>query len=909
MASLQRRRLALVVIGFLALPLFALGARGADVDDLIQKARSETDLESALKQYREIVRLTEKDTDRRRATVLEGLAELLRAAGAYGEAEGFYQQSLAVYRSNSPGSAREQDVARVLWQEGLLYSSMGRYSDAEKSYNAAFALLEAKSGSQLPNAPLVQSDLADLCRLEGRYDDAEQLFNKSLERLGESGTKATRGQRATTSLNLGALYQQEGRYDEAQRTLEASRQVFRELNGSADPYVAICDVNLGWVYYSRAAEGDLKQAQAYFEEGLRILEARYGSANLRVAKAQSTLGWLYHTLGQYDDAEHLYRSSLKTRTAKLPPDHPDLALSEYNLALLLGSKGKWDEAAAEMDQARQTLGRHVDHTLPYLTEAEQLDFLKTQQEQFAAALSLGFARREDARSAELSAEWLLNGKAMAHEVLAERALLARDSGDSHVRELADVRTQLATMTLVNAVPEELEQYKQRERELSREIGQASGKQIGNRAWVKMDAVRACLPANSVLVEVARFDVWDFQAHDKQRPGQALRYAAWVIPARGEGRVQIADLGPADRIDKAVDTVRAAMDAFPKVFAREDASQRDLEDKIQEPLGRLARLLYTPLEESLGARGRRWVISPDGKLWLVPWAMLPVGAKHYAVEDHAISYVVTGRDLVRDESKVQPGPALVMADPDFDLAPEDARAEAKEILGARAGQAPLALRGGVRSFDALHNFESLPGTRKDAYEAMGVLSRLTKDPQERLGKQALEQVFKGTRNPRFLVLSTHGWVLDQPKGAAVNPLLLCGLALAGANKRNAARGADEDGILTGLEITGADLRGTELVLLSACESGLGAVRDGEGVAGLRQAFQLAGAGTVVATLWQISDDVTPLLIRGYFDGLAAGHGKADALCEAQRSLITSRRKTYGAAHPFFWAAFTSTGKAD
>ena len=143
----------------------------------------------------------------------------------------------------------------------------------------------------------------------------------------------------------------------------------------------------------------------------------------------------------------------------------------------------------------------------------------------------------------------------------------------------------------------------------------------------------------------------------------------------------------------------------------------------------------------------------------------------------------------------------------------------------------------------------------------------------------------------------------------NPLLRSGLVLAGANHLGEEEDIEgtEDGILTALEISGLPLWGTDLVVLSACETGVGAVRRGEGVFGLRRAFQLAGAKTVVMSLWSVSDIVTQELMVDFYRRIISGTGKAKAMQEASLALMRARREKEGAAHPFFWAAFVCVGE--
>jgi CHAT domain-containing protein len=198
------------------------------------------------------------------------------------------------------------------------------------------------------------------------------------------------------------------------------------------------------------------------------------------------------------------------------------------------------------------------------------------------------------------------------------------------------------------------------------------------------------------------------------------------------------------------------------------------------------------------------------------------------------------------------------------------------------------------------------------------------PQVFTRERASEATLKAQKNPRLLFLSTHGYYEENAVGK--HPLLRSGLALAGANGSVFAGGAGagsaatgstlvpvlgasptvaDDGILTGFEAVNLDLRGTELVVLSACQTGQGELRIGQGVTGLRQAFHLAGAESVMAALWSISDGDTADLMGRFFHELSTGQRSTAALRRAQLTTLENMRTRRVPPHPHLWAGFILT----
>jgi CHAT domain-containing protein len=242
-----------------------------------------------------------------------------------------------------------------------------------------------------------------------------------------------------------------------------------------------------------------------------------------------------------------------------------------------------------------------------------------------------------------------------------------------------------------------------------------------------------------------------------------------------------------------------------------------------------------------------------------------------------------------------GRAVVVADPAF-------------------GEPALAAPGTVD--DSQVFFGPLPGVAAEVRALKGLMPGATFHTRD----QATEAAVKQVSGPRILHLATHGFFLqDRLSGTATpaassssgtrvgrfatytdNPLLRSGLAFAGANR--GLSGAD-DGLLTALEAVGLDLWGTKLVVLSACDTGVGEVRNGDGVYGLRRAFVLAGAESQMMSLWPVPDRSTSDLMAGYYTRLTNGDSRGDALRAVQLHLLARQPR----AHPYYWAGFILSGQ--
>jgi CHAT domain-containing protein len=555
-------------------------------------------------------------------------------------------------------------------------------------------------------------------------------------------------------------------------------------------------------------------------------------------------------------------------------------------------------------RADAILEKQVELNLAVGSERQKLAFVRSISERTDRTISLHLhGAPSDAEASALAALVVLQRKGRVLDAMTDAfAAVRRRVDDTRGRPLLDqlnnttARLAQVALNATGGTPAdsrlrsiaELEAEKER---LEIELGALSGELRAQVQPVTLEAVQAALPEEAALLEFAIYRPFDPTVLASSEAYGPPHYAAYVVrrnaPPRG------IDLGPAVAIDQAIVALRQAV---------RDRTRTDVNERARAVFD----LLLRPLHASV-ADVSRLLVSPDGGLNLVPFEALVDHDGRYLIESFSISYVSSGRDLLRMlMPRVHRGPPVIVADPRYG---EPAPAAPGPVR--RKQSLSRAQYRSVTSAAEAHTlyFAALANTAEEAR----AIKRLFPDALLLTGQQATKAAFARLDAPRMLHIASHGFFLGATvaRGEASaserdalatidDPLLRSGIALAGANLGNGAR---DNGILTALEASGLNLWGTRLVTLSACDTGVGEVRNGEGVYGLRRAFLLAGTETLVMSLWPLSDYIARETMVTYYAGLRARLGRGEALRQAKLAML----KRKGRQHPFYWASFIQSGE--
>lgn len=866
--------------------------------------------------------------------------------GQYSQAIPFCEKALAVRRKVL--GPQHPDVAMSLANLALMYSEMGQLAKAERLFLDALAILKEARAPRSPRYVMPLNNLANLYLQTGQYAKAEQLYLDALalskELLGPRHRDV-----AQFLNNLAVLYGVMGQWARAEPLHLDALAMWKEVLGPQHPDVAQSLDSLAVLYTDI---GQYAKAEPLAQEALAIRREALRPGHPRVASSLNDLAYLYMSMGQYAKAEPLYQEALAI-WKELGPRHPSVALAMNNLGELYAEMGPYSKAELLFQEAlairKEVLGlRHPeladslhpqallylahqgpDVALPLLKQSidSSEQFLRTivTESRLGSLLQRRHEQEEDVYSLlaqnagvpavqqlALSVALLRKGRSAEEGIKTQQAIqqaLTDPQDRSLFDRLTSARSQLASLYLKepSSVPEYRKTLAALETEadgLEQKLAQHSAAfhsmQLPTRDQI-IARVAQALPKDAALLEWIAFRPRNFTARGQQPKWASPRYLALVLFP--DQHIRVVDLGEIQAIDQAIEALKEQLgNRRPDYLA---AAQK------------LHRMVLAPLLPALEGR-TNLLVSPDGALNLLPlWALHD--GKQFVLDTHRITYLTSGRDLLRPLAAAPPSPSItVLANPAF--RPAVAQSAPAEAVAAGSRAAFL---------QQLQHVPSLPGTAAEARAIQKLF------PQSRVlsGSEASEKALRSLQAPTVLHIATHGVFWDdrsmpqydaayQPgrtlkvvatspppskEGSApVNPLARSALLLAGveALAQPGPPPPDENnGLMTALEVSSLNLWGTELVVLSACNTGRGAVQLGQGVYGLRRAFFNAGAETLVSSLWPVSDEATQELMDGYYRNLLSGQGRVEAMRQAAMAVRAKQ------PHPYFWAPFIVLGKGE
>ena len=803
--------------------------------------------------------------------------------------------------------AAQQSVATSLLQLGSSAFAQGQLGLTERIATRAITLFEASVGPSAPQTLRAVRLLANVHAEKGNADSAESGLLRVLDAPG-----ATPQHTASLLVDLGKSLRRHGlaSHPAATAMFERAIGLLSPLAGSHPQGLASALGNLAFTCFQA---DDAPRADALYRQALALGDARSLGGEYPWLLYSHAL--LHYHLGQHDAARDGMQLALRLWRRRHGPSHPHVATALANLALVHWARGDIGAAQRALARSQAMRASGFQRVLLVGTERERLEAAQDQQGDLYKLVSFCFAAGARGAVARTAAELLLQRKACVLDALALTHARVRGRMDdaSRVRldRLAELRRLIAEQALSAQLfgdpsdPRQLALLQAEEDRLQTQLSHAGalgsgmgvGVGVGDPAEVKLAAVQAALPDGALLVEYLRWPVFEPVRSGRGTPWRGVRYAALLL--RGRGAPHWFDLGDAGVIDGAVDDLRA-------LLCDPDSDT----DAARAAAAEVYRQLVAPFERLL-ARVTLLLVAPDGALNLLPFGVLGALGAPMLAERCVVCHLTSGRELLHPALPSAPDAVVqVVVDADFD---------ADDLPGVPAarpdGDLPLV------PMQHAPQLAALPRTRDEAQLIKALLPRC----RVLAGAQASVAALKAITQPALLHIATHGWfrpveatppllknhrlqIGDESlrlgraaASAQANPMLHAGLALAGANR--SAPGLTW-GFVTAAELAALDLRGTELVVLSACDTGLGAVAPGGEFAGLRRAFSMAGAAAQVISLWSVDDDATAALMQGFYRHLLAGAGRADALQRAQREV--RRRPRW--AHPSAWAAFVCWGAA-
>jgi len=834
------------------------------------------------------------------ATSLNNLGSLYMDIGDYAKAEHYYLEAISI--KEKVLGKEHPSYATSLNNLGSLYMDIGDYAKAERYYLEATAIREKALGKEHPDYASSLNNLGTLYDSMGDYTKAERYFLEATviykKVLGKEHPYY-----ASLLNNLGLLYDSMGDYAKAVRYYLEATAIREKALGKEHPDYASSLNNLGSLYDSM---GDYAKAERYYLEAIAIMEKALGKEHPDYAQSLNNLGALYHSMGDYAKAERYYLEATTIKEKALGKEHPDYVSSLDNLYMLYLSKKEYTKALAyKQEQIKINIGI-IKQNFSFQTEQQRSFYWDTNSNFFENNYSLSFYYPVPESNSLNYENTLFSKGILLRTTNAVRDIIYSSGNQSlinHFEELGSLRQQISNLKQNNGDENYIKSLEDKAEALDKSLTQSSAafRELKADLAINWQKVRNSLQKNEAAIEFVSFELYD-----KKWTG-SIQYAALVLKKDSKAPVWVPLCNESE---------------LKEILDKAEGRSSEQQARILYNANGLAlfETVWKPLEKEL--KGVTTIYySPSGLLHKIAFNALPIddSFNKRLTDKYNLNLVSSTSEVVHlprnKKETAQITSAVLYGGLDYNADATAMRTAAQsyktEAVASAAASAPPQ---GVTRGAA---WGPLPATRVEVQNIQGFLIRkkiANTLYQDSMGNEESFRQLSGKKTG-LIHLATHGFFLPDPerknndreqqqqRSSVVkpidNPLLRSGILLAGGNHAwtNHPVEGVETGILTAAKIAGMNLLGAKLVVLSACQTGLGDVKNGEGVFGLQRAFKLAGVETLIMSLWEVDDAATSLLMSTFYnEWLISGKSRQEAFKEAQKKV----RAKYPA--PFYWAAF-------
>lgn len=847
------------------------------------------------------------------AMALGNLAQLYSTSGNYKAAEELLLKSLEI-REKIHGK-HHSNYALGLTSLGQLYYLTGDYAKSEFYYQSALDLTESITGKNHVSYAANLASMAKLWFALGNFKKAFEFMDEAIE-IYKRLNAVKQLDYAMTLNSFGEMLVQAAYFDDAEKYFTEALQLVKESVGTKHNFYATCLNGLGLTY---SFSGRPEKAQKYYAEALEIIKEQFGTQNHNYLLLNNNLSLTYSLLQDYDNALKYIKEAYETGKEVLGENHPDVILSMINMADIMMAKGDNEDAekvVTDMFTIKQNMARKL---LPALSESEKADFLTKDDYIYDMAFSFSSAS-DPVNYKDIYEKALFRKGLLLNSSTGTRAFITR-SGDENLKkkysEWLNVKQLLSGLYNLTAVQRAASGYdtdslEQLANTLEKEISglSASFRDFVLVPDVKWTELRDNLREGDILLDFNKFRFYNGKWTD------SVRYGVFITRFDSEAGPEYFEFGDGIKLDTLIIPALNRINQMPSApQADEDDDKVIVLNETPSAQTEIYEEIFAPLLKYLTGI-RRIYICADGDFHKVNFGTIlnPATGK-YLIEDYEFLRIPTPVSVLRKQDKKEINrTAVLFGYPDYNMTTPG-------VTEALAKTEPAAAPDIYVNADETRGsgFGLLPGTKEETETVAALLRENGWKAEVFLFDNAVESKIKQVNAPGILTVSTHGYFSPAPgknytesrlmgietAKAAENPLLRSGLLLAGAQSfLNASEDEKsrfrENGILTAFEASQLNLYGTDLVILSACETGLGEVNNGEGVFGLQRGFLLSGAGSVLMSLWKVDDKATKELIVEFMKNYIKGESKSTALRNAQLKLMKTMPS------PYYWGAFVLVG---